>query len=85
MHGLAHLFDVLDGGNGLPLGIPGADGEPAPFPGHVLPHDLNHAVFRPDRGPAWPFPPVQVDRADAWVTQTRLLQFEDSQKARILY
>jgi hypothetical protein len=24
VHGLAHRFDVLDGGNGLPLGISGA-------------------------------------------------------------
>ena len=40
VHALAHLFDVLNGGNGLPLGISGAAGEPAPFPSHVLPHDL---------------------------------------------
>ena len=67
MHGHAHLLDVLDGGNGLPLGIAGAAGEPAPVSGHILPHDFDHAVFRPDGGPAWPLPPVQVDRANARV------------------
>jgi len=29
VHGLAHGFDVLNDGNGLPLGVPGVVGEPS--------------------------------------------------------
>lgn len=58
---MTHLFNVLNGGNGLPLGIPGADGEPTPLSGHVLPHDLDQAVFCPDGGTERALPSVQMD------------------------
>jgi|GEM_PF-4013251 len=44
MHGLTYLFNVLDGGNGLTLGLPGDAGEPTPVVGYVLPHDLHHPI-----------------------------------------
>lgn len=67
VHGLAHLFDVLNGGNSLPLGIPGAAGEQAPASRNILPYHLDRAVFGPDGCPLWSFMAVQVDGANARV------------------
>ena len=50
VHGLAHLFDVLDGGNSLPLGIPGAAGEPAPVARNLQPFYAHEAVVGDDHG-----------------------------------
>jgi len=55
VHELAHLFDVLDGGNGFPLGLQSSTAESAEFLVQIPQLNLDHPEPFPDsvgKGPS---------------------------------